>query len=327
MTGPAPAPAFRSVLAVCTGGPADADTLAAAAHLAEAGAARVGALLVVEPPGGLSALARLMGDSGAGLDARFLAERRAAFDRAVTQAGLDGVATVASRRGKLFIETIRAVQAAGHDLVVKAAEELGGAEHPILVSSDQHLVRKCPCAVWLTRGSARVPARRVLAAVDVNDLAAGEPETQAALNARIVDTAAHVAARDGATLRLVSVWDAPEEGLVKLWTEGSPKADALRYAATIETRLRAALDALAGRARRCAPETVRVETELVQGIARTAIPGAARDFDAEALVIGTVARTGLPGLIIGNTAEDILNSVACALVAVKPEGYTSPVLS
>lgn len=320
-------PTFRSVLAVCTGGPADADTLTAARHLADAGAGRISALLVLEPPGTARALARLMGEDAGTLDARLAAARRAAFEDALDRAGLAGRARADIRAGKAFIETVRSVVADGHDLVIKAAEELDGGGRHILVSTDQHLLRKCPCAVWLTRAAAPVPARRVLAAVDVNDLAAGEPETQAALNARIVDTAAHVGVLGGAALRLVSVWDAPEEGLVRLWTERSPKADALRYAATIETRLRAALDELARRARAGTGAGARVDTDLRQGLARAAIPKAVADFQADTLVIGTVARTGLPGLIIGNTAEDILNSVTCSLVAVKPAGYASPVLS
>ena len=41
--------------------------------------------------------------------------------------------------------------------------------------------------------------------------------------------------------------------------------------------------------------------------------------------MGTVSRTGIAGLIIGNTAETILRSVRCSVLAVKPEGFVSPV--
>jgi len=43
--------------------------------------------------------------------------------------------------------------------------------------------------------------------------------------------------------------------------------------------------------------------------------------------MGTVARTGLPGLLIGNTAEKILNRVTASVLAVKPEGFVSPLVS
>jgi len=40
--------------------------------------------------------------------------------------------------------------------------------------------------------------------------------------------------------------------------------------------------------------------------------------------MGTVARTGIKGLIIGNTAEVILNGIQCSVLAVKPDGFVSP---
>jgi nucleotide-binding universal stress UspA family protein len=41
--------------------------------------------------------------------------------------------------------------------------------------------------------------------------------------------------------------------------------------------------------------------------------------------MGTVARTGISGFFIGNTAEDVLNQVNCSVMAVKPEGFVTPV--
>ena len=53
-----------------------------------------------------------------------------------------------------------------------------------------------------------------------------------------------------------------------------------------------------------------------------------RDRRGEAidlLVLGTVARTGIAGYVIGNTAEAVLSQVTCSVLAVKPEGFVSPV--
>jgi universal stress protein E len=46
---------------------------------------------------------------------------------------------------------------------------------------------------------------------------------------------------------------------------------------------------------------------------------------ADLIVMGTVGRTGLAGFIVGNTAETILGAVRCSVIAVKPEGFQSPV--
>lgn len=41
--------------------------------------------------------------------------------------------------------------------------------------------------------------------------------------------------------------------------------------------------------------------------------------------MGTVCRTGAPGLLIGNTAEKILYEVDCSVLTVKPDGFVTPV--
>ena len=45
------------------------------------------------------------------------------------------------------------------------------------------------------------------------------------------------------------------------------------------------------------------------------------------LVMGTVGRSGIPGLIIGNTAEKVITSIDCSVLAVKPEHFVTPVLA
>ncbi len=39
----------------------------------------------------------------------------------------------------------------------------------------------------------------------------------------------------------------------------------------------------------------------------------------------TVGRIGIPGLLIGNTAEEVFQTTNCSVLAVKPEGFQSPV--
>jgi len=55
------------------------------------------------------------------------------------------------------------------------------------------------------------------------------------------------------------------------------------------------------------------------------IPKLAQTKGIELIVMGTVCRTGVAGLIIGNTAENVLRQVDCSVLTVKPEGFVSPV--
>ena len=67
------------------------------------------------------------------------------------------------------------------------------------------------------------------------------------------------------------------------------------------------------------------QTHLVKGWARKEIPALAKQIEADLVVMGTVARTGVPGFIMGNTAETILNQIDCSVLAIKPPGFVTPV--
>ena len=52
-----------------------------------------------------------------------------------------------------------------------------------------------------------------------------------------------------------------------------------------------------------------------------AVVATATELDASLLVMGSVARSGLGRLFIGNTAEKILSRLPCDLLLLKPDGY------
>ena len=64
---------------------------------------------------------------------------------------------------------------------------------------------------------------------------------------------------------------------------------------------------------------------LVKGVARKEIPAMAKRIEADLVVMGTVGRQGVPGFIMGNTAETILNQIDCSVLAIKPPGFITPV--
>ena len=46
----------------------------------------------------------------------------------------------------------------------------------------------------------------------------------------------------------------------------------------------------------------------------------------DVVVMGTVARTGIAGLVMGNTAERVLRRLRGSVLAVKPTGFRTPAL-
>jgi nucleotide-binding universal stress UspA family protein len=41
--------------------------------------------------------------------------------------------------------------------------------------------------------------------------------------------------------------------------------------------------------------------------------------------IGTVGRSGVKGMLLGNTAEKVLDTCDCSMLTVKPDGFVSPI--
>ncbi len=67
------------------------------------------------------------------------------------------------------------------------------------------------------------------------------------------------------------------------------------------------------------------EVHFLEGDADETIPRLAIEKKVDLVIMGTISRTGLPGFMMGNTAESILNQLACSVLAIKPEGFVSPV--
>ena len=68
-----------------------------------------------------------------------------------------------------------------------------------------------------------------------------------------------------------------------------------------------------------------IKVHHLHGSAEELIPRWVDNEDVDTLVMGTIARSGIQGLVIGNTAENILQAIRCSLVALKPEGFVSPI--
>jgi nucleotide-binding universal stress UspA family protein len=65
--------------------------------------------------------------------------------------------------------------------------------------------------------------------------------------------------------------------------------------------------------------------QLVKGEAAASINRVAEQKNSDIIVMGTLGRVGIPGLFIGNTAEEIIQTTKCSVLAVKPTGFISPV--
>jgi universal stress protein E len=65
-------------------------------------------------------------------------------------------------------------------------------------------------------------------------------------------------------------------------------------------------------------------THVEEGLPETVIEQTALSIDAELVILGTVGRTGISAALIGNTAEHVIDQLNCDVLALKPDGYVSP---
>lgn len=227
--------------------------------------------------------------------------------------------------GRRFLEVIRMVLSDGFDLVIKPAENPDWMDR-LFGSDDMHLLQTCPCPVWLIKPSEKAGYRSVLAAVDIDP--ADRVSSPNDLNRTILELAASIALSDHASLHLVHAWDPSAEQAFLRQKGGSTESvdTYVRNKQAIHQKGLSSLEAfLKEWVTADCRETIDPQLHLIQGSPGKMTPRLAKDVSADLVVMGTIVRTGISGLIIGNTAEAVFHQLKCSILAVKPFGFKTPV--
>ena len=216
-----------------------------------------------------------------------------------------------------FLKITQEVLKQGHDLVIAHLVKSSSVREWIFGSTNLHLLRKCPCPVWVMKPQVRENYRQILAAVDP----CSPESTEADLNIQIVEIAASMAAREQGQLHLLHVWSHASEDLLReRGRMPASKLDVILREAQALHRDR--FEQLISIAK---AYTIPVKAHFLEGSPTQVIPRSVAELDIDLLVMGTIARTGIQGFLIGNTAEQVLEQVQCPLLGVKPDGFQTPV--
>ena len=206
--------------------------------------------------------------------------------------------------GASWIELIRQVLKENHDLVVVGTRQLGRFKGWLIGSTGIKLLRKCPCPVWVTQPQPQDRIRSILVAHDL------EPVSDLAM-----EIGCSMAQLQDAQLHILHATEYPE--LDYVFPARVSSEDIVSYRAKAEQHIAAQLE----RFQLARPAHV----EIVTPPAHNAILNSIERHNVDLLVMGTVSRTGIPGFITGNTAEQLLPQIPCSIIAVKPSGFKSPV--
>ncbi len=217
--------------------------------------------------------------------------------------------------GDPSLEIIRDVIENRRDLVIMTAEGKGGLTQRLFGSISKHLMRKCPVPLFVMKPGRRKQFHQILAAIDP----AVTGDARDTLNGAILELGMSLSAREDADLHIVNAWTLCSEYILR-GRGGMCDEDVNRLVSDEEQRRRRLVEALLTRHSVSAHRL-----HLPKGDAADVIPRLVSKLTIDLLVMGTVCRTGIPGFIIGNTAERVLDVVDCSILVVKPEGFVSPV--
>jgi universal stress protein E len=184
-----------------------------------------------------------------------------------------------------------------------------------LLQSDYELIRHCPVPLLIVKKSGRPNRRPVLAALDPwhhND-------KPASLDARIVDAGRAVCKLLSAPLHSAHAYS-PLLGFVSdsafapvAIPVSLPQEEA--HAAMIRRRFKA-INASYG--------IVPRQRHLQVGDPKFVLPALARSLKAQMVVMGAISRTALDRLLLGSTAEQVLDALPCDVLLVKPRSARVP---
>ena len=233
------------------------------------------------------------------------------------------------RTGIVFLEVIYEVLRNGHDLVFKTADR-GMLLDRVFGSDDMHLLRKCPCPVWMVKPDSPKTCKKILAAVDVDDSYPSEElNTRHLLNKQILEMASSLALSESADLHIVHAWVAIGESYMRGGFAARPEEEIVAYVEEERQKhsknLNVLLNQVIDKLEQDGLEYIKPEMHLVKGYPRKKVPELAEKIKVDLVIMGTVARTGLAGFFMGNTAEAILNQLDCSVLAIKPQGFVTPV--
>jgi universal stress protein E len=229
--------------------------------------------------------------------------------RPLRERGLD-VTTETECAEPLYAALIDRTKRTTAGLVVKDTHHHSLAQRTFLTNTDWHLIRDCPVPLLLTKTSAWGVVPRILAAIDPGHA----NDKPALLDDRILEYASLVAKRLRGELHIVHTYiptDFATASTPPMVVTVSPEQLAYQK----EVKLGVVNELVAGY--EVPPWGIHIEV----GGAGDLLPRIAGSLEADVMVMGAIARSGLKRTFIGSTAEDVLEPLPCDALIVKPPNF------
>jgi universal stress protein E len=238
-----------------------------------------------------------------------MSAHRAVLESYVKRAEAAGVPAICEALwGTPFHEiALGRVAATQPDLVVKHSVHHNRIERTLFTGSDWHLIRECPVPLLLVKAPERLVGSKMLVCVDPLHA----HDKPAALDHRLLRTAAFLAGPLADEVHALHVFSIPTPvtvvGDAYIAAATVPPPEATVAAATAAFRQLMAVHSL--------PES---RAHLMVGAPARDILAEAKALDAGLVIMGAVSRGRLDRWFVGNTAEAVLDKLACNVWVEKP---------
>lgn len=276
-----------------------------ARRLAAAGGPTVHAVRVVHE--GIAELSARAIDTSARLKTFILEAEESVTEELVEEArgSLPGLETATLWNPRQWQGVLHAAEHAGADLIMKAASRRPGVTELVRTPDDWNLLRHAEVPVMLVKPQAWVDDPVVLCALDIFD------EGHDDLSLALLRDAQSLSRVLGGSLHVVVAYPLFERWVGELG--GLRDYDSLKQDVEKEIRSR-----VLNLAREAGVEYQRLYAE--EGRADMVIANLAAELDAELVVVGTRARKGLQGVLLGNTSERLIHELDTDVVTVHAPG-------
>ncbi len=213
-----------------------------------------------------------------------------------------------------FEPVIEQVLKHGYDIVIKGTHQHDKLKSVIFTPTDWHILRKCPCPVLLVKEHSWPINGNIVAALNVGS----DEEEHQSLNTKITEEAINLSKLILANVHLVNSFPGtPVNIAIEI-----PEFNASEYTESMFNHHKTAM------AEHAQQYSIGTEhTHVEEGLPEDVLEKVSNELDAELVILGTVGRTGLSAALIGNTAEHVIDRLNCDVLALKPDGYVSPMES
>jgi universal stress protein E len=198
------------------------------------------------------------------------------------------------------------------DLVIKDTHHHSFARRALGTNTDWHFIRTCPTPLLLTKPKPWGAPLVLMAAVDTGHV----NDPSGALDHRILDVAASTAKRCDAGVHVAHAYFSP--AIASAVVGAMPRIFGVSVEAlAAERELKRVQVKQLTDEYEIADANLRVDAAM----ATEYLPRMAVEWHADIVVMGAVSRSGLKRVLIGSTAERVLEILPCDVLVVKPLDY------